>query len=77
MLKKKTGFAWNLHTPEAEYPKGVFQNQPPTSDVNFWISQSRVNMSETENDTAFETNFQIYSVQVTGKCICETSPSFA
>ena len=34
-------------------------------------------MSETKHDTLFETNFRIYTVQITGKCICETPPLFA
>ena len=35
MLKKKTGFAWNLHPTEAECEKGVFQIQTVVSGVNF------------------------------------------
>ena len=58
MLKKKTRFAWNLHPPEAECVKDVFQIKPPASGVNFSnnmsIPQDRVNMSETENDTISE-----------------------
>ena len=41
------------------------------------ISQARVYISETKHDTLFETNFRIYTVQITGKCICETPPLFA
>ena len=59
MLKKKTGFAWNLHPLEAECEKGAFQTQTLVSGVNFSnnmsISQARVNMSEIEHDTTFET----------------------
>ena len=86
MLKKKTGFAWNLHRPlpsplQAECVKGVFQIKPPISCVSFSynmsIPKARVNISENEHDTTFETNFWIYSVQITGKCICEIPPTFA
>ena len=60
MLKKKADFAWNLYLPEAECEKGVFQIQTLISGVNFSnnmsISQSRVNMSEIEHDSTFETS---------------------
>ena len=63
MIKKKTGFAWNLplplpsppHPPEVECAMGVFQIQPPISGVNFLnnmlIPQARIVMSEIEHDT--------------------------
>ena len=60
MLKKKTSFAWNLYPPVAEYEKGVFEIKIPVSGVNFSnnmsLSQDRVNMSEIEHDTTFETS---------------------
>ena len=52
MFKKKTNFAWNLYSTEAECANVVFQIQPPIPGVNFWnnmsIPRARVNMSEIE-----------------------------
>ena len=60
MLKKKRGFAWNLHPLEGECANGVFQIQPFISgdnlSNNMSIPQARVNMNETEHDTTFETS---------------------
>ena len=59
-LKKKADFSWNLHPLEAECGKSNIHVQPLISGVNFSNnrakSQARVNMSETEHDTTFETS---------------------
>ena len=57
MLKKNTGFTWNLHLSVVECAKGDFQIQPPISGVNFSnMSIPHINMSETEHDATFETS---------------------
>ena len=60
VVKKEDRLCMKSPPPEAECEKGVFQIQTLVSGVNFSnnmsVSQARVNMSEIEHDTTFETS---------------------
>ena len=91
MLKNKTAFYMKSPSSRGGVCKGCFSNSTPISGVNFWVEMNNewnwtrhniwnlltINLKDKFYSIMLGENFPIYSVQITGKCICEAPPPFA
>ena len=76
-------FSKNISIPQARVNKreteldSIFEtSQPLTVRINpSIILQNGLDLFSSVSPTMARANFQIYTVQITGKCICETFPS--
>ena len=82
-LKKKTGFTWNLIPQRHSAQKSFYKSNPLFVVLNFQIYINKPGLGQREGNWTwinlwnlftvnFKENSQIYSVHITGKCICET-----